>query len=242
MGNDPKDAVVDLSKLVKSPTPTPTKISSNNKATTSTLLTALNESAVIIVYNTSSENLYFSVDEQLFYIDSAGNVLDTGIFNVVKVTDLGIYTKATPKSGLKLATFENVVIKKFDCVDNYDVNIIFEKEGFVYVELTDEDYTFREYGRINIEDGTIERFGSLLDNADYRGINIFNEKIYFTAFDDTTLTLYKSSLSFGNIEKVFSTEVEGGISLGLISIVDNKLFAVSPFSKSGVKILEINSN
>ena len=48
MSNDPKDAVVDLSKLVKSSTPTPTKISSDNKATTSTLLTTLNEGADMI--------------------------------------------------------------------------------------------------------------------------------------------------------------------------------------------------
>ena len=48
MSNDPKDAVVDLSKLVKSPTPTPTKTSSDNKANTSTLLTTLNESADMI--------------------------------------------------------------------------------------------------------------------------------------------------------------------------------------------------
>ena len=50
MSNDPKDAVVDLSKLVKSPTPTsrPMKTSSDNKSTTSTLLTSLNESADMI--------------------------------------------------------------------------------------------------------------------------------------------------------------------------------------------------
>lgn len=46
MSNDPKDAVVDLSKLVK--LPTSTKASSDNKATTSTLLTTLNESTDMI--------------------------------------------------------------------------------------------------------------------------------------------------------------------------------------------------
>lgn len=47
MSNDPKDTVVDLSKLVK--TPTPLKTSSNtNNANTSTLLTTCNESADLI--------------------------------------------------------------------------------------------------------------------------------------------------------------------------------------------------
>ena len=56
MSNDPKDAVVDLSKLVKSPTPTPTKISSNNKASISTLLTTLNESADMIGHENFTKN------------------------------------------------------------------------------------------------------------------------------------------------------------------------------------------
>ena len=56
MSNDPKDAVVDLSKLVKSPTPTPTKTSSNNKASTSTLLTTLNESADMIGHENFAKN------------------------------------------------------------------------------------------------------------------------------------------------------------------------------------------
>ena len=204
------------------------------------IYTPKSESAVIIVYNTTSENLYFSVDEQLFYMDPTGNIIDTGIFNVVNVTDSGIYSKTTPKFGLKLTTFENVVIKKFTCVDDYNVIVFFEKDGFVYVELTDEDYTSREYARIALGDGTIEKFGGLLDNT-YRGINVKNETIYFTSFDETTLNIYRASLSFGNIEKIYSTEIEGGIWLGLVSIIGDEIFAVSPYSASGVKILDINS-
>lgn len=205
-----------------------------------TIYTPKSEYAVIIVYNMTSEKLYFSVDEQLFYLDSKGDVIDTGIFNVVNVTDSGIYSKTTPKFGLKLTTFENVVIKKFTCVDDYNVIVFFEKDGFVYVELTDEDYTSREYARISLEDGYIEMLGKLLDDA-YRGINVKDEMVFFSSSDETTLSIYRTSLSLGDIEKIYSTEIEGGIGLGLIIIIDNELFAVSPYSTSGVKILDINS-
>lgn len=49
MSNDPKDTVVDLSKLVRTSASTPLKTPSNtNKMNASTLLTTCNESADLI--------------------------------------------------------------------------------------------------------------------------------------------------------------------------------------------------
>lgn len=196
--------------------------------------------AIITIYNIFNDKLYFIVDEKLYYLDSTDTVVDTGINNVIKVTNSGIYTKTSPALTLQLNTFDNVLVRKFDIVDFYDVNIIFEKDGFAYIELLNEDWTIREYARINIENGEIENFGGLSETAAYTGINIKNNNIYYSLCDYETFTIYKADLDFGNKKVLHTSNFEGGNPVVLLSIIDEKICAVSPYSQMGAKIINID--
>lgn len=56
MSNDPKDAVVDLAKLMRSQTPTPPSTPIIPVSTTSNMITSCNESANMIGHENFSQN------------------------------------------------------------------------------------------------------------------------------------------------------------------------------------------
>lgn len=196
--------------------------------------------AIITLYNVFNDKLYFIVDERLYYLDSTDSVTDTGIDNVIKVTNSGIFTKSSPDLSLQLNTFDNTLVGNFDIAGFSDINMIFEKDGFAYIELLNEDWTIREYARVNLENGEFESLGKLSETAAYCGINIKNNNIYYSLCDYETFTIYKADLDFGNKKVLYTSDFEGGNPLILLSIIDDTICAVSPYSQMGAKFLNID--
>lgn len=203
--------------------------------------------AVPTLFGVIQDKLYFSVSEDdLFYIDTTGNVIDTGLHNVVNVTKRGIYVRKLLSSGLQLLSFDKELIETYDYLDPYKVDVLFDNGDDVYIKCHDEDYSTTVFATISLDNGEWTGLNNspLYGNID--SINIFGESLYivycYLRYDGIyQYTLCTTDLAGTSPDILGILETESN-AFYPTAIVDNKIYSVFPYSNCEMFITELTEN
>ncbi len=197
---------------------------------------------ILALSNIANNNLYFTVSEDaLFSVDTNNTVTDTGLRDVMKVTERGIYARKFSSSGLQLLSFDKNVIKGFDSLDPYEVYVLFEVDNYLYIKCSSDGWTTSNYAKMNIDNGEYSVLESHHTYGDVVGVNIKDDLLYLLYRQGNNFTLCSTTLDGNNSTVIKNFETEGSI-FHLISIVENKIYFVSPYSETEMFICEINAS
>lgn len=200
----------------------------------------------LVVSNVIGDKVYFTMAENaLFTCDHNGNVVDTGIRNVLKVTESGVYTAQYSESGLRVVSFENKEIKSYGELLKYNVVVYFELNSKLYAKVSDDNNETWSFVTIDTNSGDFE----LISNQDKYGtmtnINFRDDTLYctFVNIEDNNSTCFicKSELDGTNMEymkKIQNNDVN--TTLNLISAFEDCLYISFPYSGIDSEFIKIN--
>lgn len=199
----------------------------------------------IMVSNVLENKVYFTLSENaLFTCDVNGNVKDTGIRNVRKVTESGIYTAKYTESGLRLVSFDNEEIVSFENLINYNVIVNFELNGKLYVKLCDVENDAVTFAIVNIETGDFQKIKNQEKYGQMTNVN-FKDNLLFCTFvdsieDTSSCAVYSSNLDGSNMKLLDYVQKDNvNTTLNLISVFDDGLYISFPYSEVEAKFIKI---
>lgn len=209
------------------------------------LFSQQNEDDYIAINNVIDKKIYFTLsDNTLWTSDLSGNVTNTGISNVCKVTPSGVYTHITSEKGLKLVSFNNKEIKTFEKLTDYTVGFYFELNGKVYAKISNED-AYNNYIIIDINSG---EFTFLKNQNEYGQMTNWNFKdnTLFCSFvkkddDYSPLMIYESKLDGSNMKYLASIDRKDDYMqfYSSITVLNEDLYISFPYSKIESQFIKI---
>lgn len=200
----------------------------------------------LVVSNVIGDKVYFTMAENaLFTCDQNGNVVDTGIRNVRKVSESGVYTTQYSESGLRLVSFENKEKKSYSELLKYNVVVYFELNGKLYAKVSNDNNETWSFVTIDINSGDFE----LISNQDKYGtmtnMNFRDDTLYctFVNVEDNNSTCFvcKAELDGTNMEyikRIQNNDVN--TTLNLISTFDDCLYISFPYSGIESEFIKTN--
>lgn len=185
--------------------------------------------------NVVDNQYFFSVDyDSLYSVNLKGEVENTGIRYVRKVTESGIYTTDTSTYGLKLLDFDGKTIESYPELSRYEVDVNFELGDSIYLSYTDED--LRKVFCMDKNTGKVSVFPSdetIFENSITSYINYYKGNFYLSISkvidNEFECNVYLIDSNGNNIRLIFSEKIDGWVPFCPISIVDNYLVISFPF-------------
>lgn len=199
----------------------------------------------LMVSNVIDDKIYFSLTENaLFICDSDGKVTDTGIRNVRKVTESGIFTAQYSESGLRIVSFDNREIMSYNQLLKYNVVVYFELNEKLYAKISDDDNETWTFVTIDITSGSFKPINNQNTFGEMTNVNFKDNKLYCTFVNvennSPICSVYKAELDGTNMEYVTSIRNnEVNTTLNLICVFDDCLYVSFPYSGVDSEFIKI---
>lgn len=133
---------------------------------------------------------YFAVEnDRLYCVDEDGTVTDTGYRHVKQVTEEGVFTTAMDDTGLMFDSFDGKQHIEYDELDNYIVDVFFEKEGTAVIRYYNTDDMIGQIAILDVAEST-------LTNVFYESEWLMEQDEYLNVISSRA-NFYKDTLIIG---------------------------------------------
>lgn len=187
----------------------------------------------LISVNVIDNKYFFIVDNDVMYsVDSKGEVENTGIRYVKKVTESAIYTTDTSKYGLKIVSFDGKTIDRYSELSKCEVVVSFELGDSIYLYHNDEGSN--KIYCMNKDTGKSTLFPndkSFFEDNIMSYINYYDGTFYISTSKMTDsggceYNVYSMDSDGNNIKNICSKRYNTGLPFCIINIV-NKYLIIS---------------
>lgn len=187
----------------------------------------------LISVNVIDNKYFFIVDNDVLYsVDSKGEVENTGIRYVKKVTESAIYTTDTSKYGLKILSFDGKTIDRYSELSKCEVVVSFELGDSIYLCHNDEGSN--KIYCMNKDTGKSTLFPndkSFFEDNIMSYINYYDGTFYISTSKMTDsggceYNVYSMDSDGNNIKNICSKRYNTGLPFCIINIV-NKYLIIS---------------
>lgn len=198
-----------------------------------------NKEDQLILLHKVNNKVYFSLSADMLYtVDQFGKVAYTGIRNVKKVTNSGIYTDKYSEKGLRLLSFENEEIRTYDSLDKYEVGVNFETDRYISLQLTVDDGSTWDFVQMDVNTGNFKSLPYQKEYGILRCINYYDGQLYMTFYNEGKCYVCKTSET-GSRLTLLTAFNSTGMWPDYISIADGRIYVSSPFSDNEPKIMTL---
>lgn len=187
----------------------------------------------LISVNVIDNKYFFIVDNDVLYsVDSKGEVENTGIRYVKKVTESAIYTTDTSKYGLKILSFDGKTIDRYSELSKCEMGVSFELGDSIYLYHNDEGSN--KIYCMNKDTGKSTLFPndkSFFEDNIMSYINYYDGTFYISTSKMTDsggceYNVYSMDSDGNNIKNICSKRYNTGLPFCIINIV-NKYLIIS---------------
>ena len=201
----------------------------------------------LISVNVIDNKYFFIVDNDVLYsVDSKGEVENTGIRYVKKVTESGIYTTDTSKYGLKILSFDGKTIDTYSELSKCEVGVSFELGDSIYLYYNDEGSN--KIYCMNKDTGKSTLFPndkSFFEDNIMSYINYYDGTFYISTSKMTDsggyeYNVYSMDSDGNNIKNICSQSCNTGLPFCTINIVDKYLIISFPITELEPEIINID--